>query len=370
MNDEKKQEPDGGEDDALVLPGDDGSKLEALTDDDAEPFDGLETDDRQAAEIRSIFGTAFPQYLQPVEEIVEQILSGQGDEESASALGGMLTSLMEASSRMGFDNVHDLLDRLNGRITQIESTADTEAAREIREDIINTMFDLKELADSMSGSSEPAERQQTIISALKNKPGIGQLVLRRLSAAGLVTVDQLRMGRPDEIAAVAGIDLEIVHQILRVIDGEGTPAGMPAQVETLHEQVLEHLRREVDTQASVDELKADLRSLRSRIAEHRTELALLEEALTKKRSALQSYSKQTAANAETLDELTADRDQLNRRLSRSEDTVRDKQQELESLRRERQQLEQETANLCRAVGGLVDRLGRIRRSVAKGRPIQ
>ena len=211
MSNDSKNGNDQGTKDVLVFPGADGLPIESLTDDGDGLVGGLETDDRQAAEIREIFGIAFPQYLQPVEEIVEQLLSGQGDEELSSALGGMLTSLMEASSRMGFENVHDLLERLSDRVLQIDSAPDDERARAIREDIISTMFDLNELAEAMGGSSEPGERQQTIISALKNKPGIGQLVLRRLSAAGLVTVDQLKMGEPEEIGVVTGIDLEFVH---------------------------------------------------------------------------------------------------------------------------------------------------------------
>lgn len=390
MSDDRKNGQDQGTEDVLVLPGDDGLPLEALNDDGDELVGGLETDDRQAAEIRQIFGTAFPQYLQPVEEIVEQLLSGQGDEESVSALGGMLTSLMEVSSRMGFENVYDLLERLSDRISRIDSAPDDATARAIREDIINAMFDLNELAEAMGGGSEPGERQRTIISALKDKPGIGQLVLRRLSAAGLVTVDQLEMAKPEEIAVVSGVDLEIVHKILEAVDeaGDETPsadgspdwtvkigderrtAELPDEVESLHEQVLDQLRKEVDAQAAVDELKADIRTARSRVAEHRAELQLLEEALKKKRAALKSRSQQTINSAEILDGLTADRDILTRRLLRSEDAVQDKRRQLESLRRERRQLEQQTANLCRAVGGLVDKLGKIRRSVAKGRPAQ
>jgi cob(I)alamin adenosyltransferase len=367
MDEEEKKDMDQGAEDVLVLPGDDGLPLETLSPDGDELVGGLETDDRQAAEIREIFGTAFPQYLQPVEEIVEQMLSGQGDDESASALGGMLTSLMEASSRMGFENIHELLERLSDRVSQIGSAADDAAARAIREDIINIMFDLKDLAEAMGGSG-PTEQQQTIISALKNKPGIGQLVLRRLSAAGLVTVDQLKMGKPEEIAAVSGIDLEIVRNILEVIDDEHVE--LPGEVEALHDQVLDQLRKEVDAQAAVDELKADIRTARSKVAEHRAELQLIQQALKKKRAALKSYSRQTLDSAEILDELTSGRDILNRRLLRSEDAVQQKRQQLEKSRRERRQLEQQTANLCRAVGGLVDRLGRIRRTVAKGKPVQ
>lgn len=119
---------------SLVLPGDDGFSFQAIPQDSAE--NGLEPDDRQAAEIREIFGTAFPKYLQPVEEIVEQILSGDGDSESTEALTGMFSSLMEASSRMGFDNVHQLLGQLQERISSPGPDLSGPIAADVRERIL------------------------------------------------------------------------------------------------------------------------------------------------------------------------------------------------------------------------------------------
>ena len=84
----------------------------------------LEVDDRQLEEIREIFGTAFPQYLQPVEEIVEQILSGKGDPESFQALDGMLTSLETASTRMGFDDILKLLTDLRTHVAELVKISD------------------------------------------------------------------------------------------------------------------------------------------------------------------------------------------------------------------------------------------------------
>ena len=62
------QPPFGGTDEGdagsgLVLPGDEGfDTLAESFDEEAE----LEVDERQQEEIRRIFGTSFPQYLQPV----------------------------------------------------------------------------------------------------------------------------------------------------------------------------------------------------------------------------------------------------------------------------------------------------------------
>jgi hypothetical protein len=392
-----------GEEDFFFVPSEEGHDGEAAL---------LETDDRQAAEIREIFGTAFPQYLQPVEEILEQVLAGKADEESFQALVGMLSSLEAASRRMGFDKIHALLARLNQRVSVLDRTANAIVPREQREAILGDLLEIRDQAEQMAGENRmsEAERQKTIFSVFKGKQGIGELVLRRLSAAGIITVDQLGMGRPDEIAAVSGLDIEIVNNVLSVLREEGhlkkpsrapaapdrlraskipraspragagtdgralaAPAGaqgrasIPAQLETLHEQVLEQLRLEVETEAAVEELRAQIRKLRAGVLEERRAVSSLENSMTEKRRSLVSLQDQLSDRAAVAEELRARRDSLARECASAEEALRQKQLRLELLRKERRSLAAQTMDLNREVSGLVDTLGQLRRSVARGR---
>ncbi len=76
-----------------------------------------------------------------------------------------------------------------------------------------------------------------------------------------------------------------------------------------------------------------------------------------------------AAKGKLLDELRAKRDALKRRYASSEEAIQKKEMKLETLRQERMGMERETVGLSRAVGSLIDKIGRVRRSVVKKRLI-
>ena len=169
--------------------------------------------------------------------------------ESLEALDGMLSSLETASLQMGFEDVHKLLNHLHKQVSEMDITSSDPVPADAREAILGDVLELRDLADKMGGGgqTESGERQNTIFTALKGKEGIGDLVLRRLSAAGLVTVGQLLMAKPDEIAAVTGLGPEIVQNLLKVLAEEESPAapprepkaagrtaGIPTEVESLH----------------------------------------------------------------------------------------------------------------------------------------
>lgn len=368
-------QPDPGEEDPPV--------------DDTDGF--LEVDEHQSEEIREIFGTAFPQYLQPAEEIIEQILSGKGDTESLEALDGMLSSLKAASSRMGFDDIHKLLNHLHEQVSDLDGVLSDPVPAGAREAILGDVLELRDLADQMGGGgqTESGERQRTIFTALKGKEGVGDLVLRRLSAAGLVTVEQLLMAKPDEIAAVTGLGPDIVQNLLDVLSEEESPTApprvpqgqeapgeptaverpveMPAEVESLHEQVLEKLRAGVAAESSIEDLKAEIRRLRYRVLDRRAQLNSLDESLDEMKKALRLRSGRMAERAAFIDEIRARRDALARRCSSSEETIRQEEIRIETLSQERRSMKEQAVSLGRAVGGLLGSLGNMRRLVAKRR---
>jgi hypothetical protein len=352
------------------MPDESDNKREPEVDDN----DGLlEVDDRQSEEIREIFGTAFPQYLQPVEEIVEQILSGKGDAESLQALEGMLLSLEGASTRMGFDDIYKLLKHLHDQVSGLEVVPGEVVPAEVREVVLGDLLELRDLADQMGGggAQDSGERQKTIFTALKGKEGIGDLVLKRLSAAGLVTVDQLLMAKPDEIAAVTGLGSDIVENLLKVLAAEEAPAGsppeIPAEVESLHEQVLERLRAEVEAESSIEDLKAAVSRLHSRVLERRAQLDALDDSLEEMQKAFRQLSDRMAERAAFIDEIRSRRDDLARACAASEESMRREEIRIKALGQERRSLKEQAGDLGRAVGGLLGSLGKVRRLVVKRR---
>ncbi len=364
----------------LVFPGEEApatsAGLEAIEE------NGLETDDHQAAEIREIFGTAFPQYLQPVEEILDQLLSGTGDADSIDVLDGMVASLMEASSRMGFDDVHKILGKLRLTISSIDPDAKVPPSLKLKQEIRGAVTNLKKIAQEMGGQAPVVEEKKperkTIIAALRNKDGIGKVALKRLSAAGLVTVDQLLMATPEEIAAVTGLNLDIVHTILSHVS-ENPPKAKPpkasakevgseavdTEVESHHERIIENLHKEAEMEVTLESLRAEVRGSRSRVFEYRAEIKSVDISLEERKKAVDAFQTQMSARKGIVEELRAKRDALMRKYAESEEVNERNYLKLQSIRQQRRNVEAEAVNLSREVGSLLDTIQRVYRTIAK-----
>lgn len=341
----------------LILPGETSAAL-------GETEYGLEVDDHQAAEIRQIFGTSFPQYLLPIEEILEKVFSGKGDLESVELLRGMINSLMAASERMGFMSVYEVLGHLRDHVQEIGPFLGAELPRNIRETIVGDLLELKDIAEEMGGEAAPKTKSQTIFSLLADKEGVGDLVLKRLSAAGLITVDQLAMARRDEIAAVTGLDLKIVDTLLSYVRGSSpdpAPAAreaeVPAEIQALHDEVVQKLRAEVEAEAALEEQRAELRRRQSRLSEQRAETQALEGSIAGLRAELGAKERKLTEQAAFLDELRATRDALIKQCASREEELQRKESRLDELREERRRIEGRSAELRKAVDALVLSLG-------------
>lgn len=166
------------------------------------------------------------------------------------------------------------------------------------------------------------KHETTSLAALADREGLGELAVRRPSVAG---------------------------------------------IERLHEQLLDMLRAEARSEASGEALRAEIRRLRSRIAEHRTELNSLATGLNDRTAASARHSRQQEGKTEILNEYRARCDALARRYASSEEAIRGKEARLQELRRERRCVEEEAVSLSRSVGQLADRVEEIRRAVVMRR---
>jgi hypothetical protein len=289
---------------------------------------GLEPDEQQLEEMRRIFGTTLPQYLQPVEEMAAQILSGGGTKETEDALVATLSSLGEAAGRMGFGEVKASLDGLRQRFESKEN----QKTAEFREAVLGDLIDLKDIGLEMAGTSmAPTPAQgESLLAALRGMKGLDEAALGRLTKAGVLTVEQVRKGRPDEIAVVSGLDLALVHRIRAHLEREPIREGeTPSR--TIHEQraelvkisstcddmarVLDHLREGLKSKG--DRLKraeVEAEEWRARCAQASARL----ESVSQRMHVLMAETRATAEQEATFDH---EIDALIRKLSRLRRTV-------------------------------------------------
>lgn len=230
---------------------------------------GLELDDSQQDEIRQIFLTSLPQYLEPVDQMVAQVFSGQDkNQEAKKTLNTTLASISEAAERLGIDDVSASVERVREELLLL----DDDNADEVEEAVQSELDRIKSIASG--GAPVPSggeERAQTLFVALKDAPGVDAAMLEKLTAAGLVTVDQVKMARFDEIVAVTGLSAEQVKTLLaalnvgagRATEATATPSAAPVseavtQPGRVDAELAKTLRAQVEEEVELGELRVDV----------------------------------------------------------------------------------------------------------------
>ena len=387
-------------------------EFEETTDDQG---DGLEIDASQSEEIQRIFGTTLPQYLEPVEEMVEQILADSASGDTVTALAGTLASLSQAAARVGFEQVVGQLDRFHHLVLDLGDEAEHKDVAATHAAIQATLAELQRMAGQLAGGESPdqADRCPTIFQAMQDR-GIGpaelggQDVLHKLSAAGVTRVDQLREARPDEVAAVSGLELELVQRLIaRLLSPDAVtpsdasapdPSGAEAATsevsapaasgpeavaseasapaasddQTPEAALRRQLRAQVEAEAGLEEIRARLSRLRASVKRRHAELQRLEQHTGDLDERCVQIAKKRARRSEELIEVRQIRDALEIKYARNAEDLHRRHQRLVELRLRHQQLTRSDTALDREVDRLVARvrgvLGRVAERGA-GRPI-
>jgi hypothetical protein len=346
---------------------------------------GLELDARQAHEVQSVFLTALPQYLEPIEQMLDQLVAvGDPKGETRQALSATLSSLSAAASRVSLSEVYERLEAMSERALMFQSVAGP-LPKETTQPLYDELKTIRAIAQGDTpdvAASSAAPQSQTIFAALRGVEGIDDSSLARLTSAGLVNVDQLRVASADEIVAVTGLDPRTVEGILAAVGQrpaaaplpESEPAAsttpsnlieLPLGVEALREQIREQLRVQVDTEAALFEARAEVQRLGAPLSELRNELADAMRRKDRLQCELTRLDGEQATRAAALEKVKEDWHTWQQRTLTAAGALRTQQRELTDLRQEHEdsirlqhQLQQELAGLMDRVQGV---LGRARR---------
>lgn len=282
---------------------------------------GLELDARQATEIRQIFLTTLPDYLEPLRQMVEQLTSGAGDEVRV-ALTKTLSSMSDAARRVGVADAEQMLEALREDVLLFGDPSESEEA--IGGRITSALARLSALTGDrrLDGAETAAE---SLVVALKGVSDLAPGTLEKLLSAGLVRVDQILSASPDEVAAVSGLDAVAVdHLMLALRDrtrgpdsvrpaelgspapagGRAEPRGPVAGGDTVE--------RTVDAELSLEEARGRTLRLRLRIREQREQLGALELRRTELGDRLSSAKRRIVERLDALARAEESADRLRR----------------------------------------------------------
>jgi hypothetical protein len=258
----------------------------------------LEIDDFQSNEIRQIFLTTLPDYLEPVRQMVEQLLEGgDGRELLLRTLDKTLASISAAASRIEIHDVSAVVERSRARLARVDETDDME----LRADIFADLREIEQMAEAVGApplATSQGGSSQTLVAAFSDIGNVDRSALESLTAAGLVTVDQLRMAERSEVVAVTGLDPKVVDALLAAVGGGShslpsepdlPPVSFQAhprsaslradqdarasRADPLEAELANKLSAQVEAEVRVDEVRGDILELRTRLAALGDELA-------------------------------------------------------------------------------------------------
>lgn len=343
---------------------------------DSDGDDGLEIDDGQAEEIRHIFLTTLPQYLEPVEQMLHQIFdeAAGANAETRNAVVATLTSLSEAASRIGVDEIYDRLSQMCDQIAGLDDDNE-QGSTQAKKNILSALDEVKLIA---AGDEVPDVEQSnaagshTIVSALSNVSGLDESVLGRLTSAGLLTVDQLLMADPDEVVAVSGLDSEVVATILASLADSTSPSAKTNVVqlavapESLRKQLSRNREQQTTSETALAEARAEVQSLRQRLCELRDALAAAKSRQDQLYETLPQLRAKASESVAALKDARAARREFADRHSDTERAVSAREQRILDLRSERKAAIEERQQLDREVAGLVAKVRRILDNAIRG----
>jgi hypothetical protein len=331
--------------------------------------------------MRSIFATSLPQYLDPLDEMARQLLSGTAGPEVEGALQAAASSLRQAAEKMSFQSVAELLARLEEAVGQALGRGAGAVSTEHRELILGLLLDLRQVAEDFGGEQEKLHGAP-LAERLAGMPGAGDIAAR-LARAGLVLDVQLQGARPDEIAAVSGLTRATVNEVLEWLKRGGPPAAdepptplagpppaAPARPDAAAAaDAVEALLAARERLASrLEETREDIQARRARIRTLRDERAREEQALGRARAAHRELERWLADSGAVRARLQQQRELYARALQEAEQRLAQRRAQLDELGREANDQTTELGASREALRQLEDMMDRLRSRFDRRRP--
>jgi len=365
-----KRTEEDRDDDAVGTPMPDASLPdEVVLEEGAEDDDGavgLELDARQATEIRQIFLATLPDYLEPIRQMVDQLVSGPaGEGDVQVTLTKTLSSMADAARRVGVEEAQRTLEVLREDVLLFSDPSEEHEA------LTRRISGALDRLSAMAGAAPVAARSESIVSALRGVEGMGPEVLEKLLGAGLVSVDRVLAGDPGEVQAVSGLDRPTVDRLFRALQRasnvkseQPAPAPPAPPGEAAREpEIGPLLEAQVDLELRLEDDRGKLLRLRIRIRELRKELAATEQRREELHRVAAEAKQAVVGQLVTLARAESDRDELERKATDLNLDLERLAARLATLEDERRQALEDDVRIAEEVGALARRVNGVLRSL-------
>ncbi len=184
--------------------------------------------------LKELFAQIASAYVAPITDFVAKLSVGPVTNVWIDVCLPAVASMARASASMGYASLEDALNRL-GRILEDARSSSRVVDGDTRAHVLATYQHLAELMPSMFPLVEPdtnAESESIILnSLLKQIKGVGRVTIGRLFAVGLVTLDSYYIADPGDLAAAAGLRLNLATTICEKFRAYGEVSELAADTD-------------------------------------------------------------------------------------------------------------------------------------------
>jgi len=171
------------------------------------------------AELRELFSSLAANHMQQVRDFMIGVRWGEAPRDWIPICEPAVASLLRAAKEMDLADLAKALEGYREALSRAADATGTTIAGATRDGLIASYGKLADLMPEAFGLDGERGRREAIIvhALLQQVPEVRKITIDKIYAAGLASLDNLFLARPDEIAATTGMSESLAERIVEKV---------------------------------------------------------------------------------------------------------------------------------------------------------
>ncbi len=172
-------------------------------------------------DVRALFADLAANYMMPVRDFMFEVRAGSARADWLHTYDAAVKSLKQAAEGLDLKDLARELGTFREMLAKAANATGHVVTGGAREDLLRVYENLVAIMPNAFALDAEGPRRETIIlnALLLQVPGVERTTLDGLAAAGLSTLERFLIAAPEEVAAVAGIPVEVAKAMLDEVRG-------------------------------------------------------------------------------------------------------------------------------------------------------
>ena len=170
-------------------------------------------------ELRELFNSLAANHMQQVRDFMIGVRWGEAPRDWIPICEPAVASLLRAAKEMDLADLAKALESYGEALKRAADATGTTIAGNAREGLIAAYAKLSDLMPEAFGLDGERGRREAIIvhALLQQVPEVRKITIDKIYAAGLASLDNLFLAKPDEIAATTGMSESLAERIVEKV---------------------------------------------------------------------------------------------------------------------------------------------------------